>query len=81
MLVGFRESAANLLRVQSFVENHFGVTVRGDGGVAGKGRVVGVPKFHSWCKCTMPCMSSCECTKVIETIDHSCAVSFTSQLE
>ena len=30
------------------------VTVRGDGCVAGKGRVVGVPKFHSWGKCTMP---------------------------
>ena len=24
-----------------------GVAVRGDGGVAGKGRVVGIPKFHS----------------------------------
>ena len=23
-------------------------------GVAGEGRVVGVPKFHSWGKCTMP---------------------------
>ena len=23
-------------------------------GVAGEGRVVGVPKFHSWNKCTMP---------------------------
>ena len=28
--------------------------MRGDGGVAGGGRVVGVPKFHSWGKCTMP---------------------------
>ena len=28
--------------------------MRGDCGVAGEGRVVGVPKFHSWCKCTMP---------------------------
>ena len=28
--------------------------MRGDGGVAGEGGVVGVPKFHSWCKCTMP---------------------------
>ena len=28
--------------------------MRGDGGVAGEGRVVGVPKFHSWGKCTMP---------------------------
>ena len=31
-----------------------GVTVRGDGSVAGEGRVVGLPKFHSWGKCTMP---------------------------
>ena len=29
------------------------VAVRGEGGVAGEGRVVGVPKFHSWDKCTM----------------------------
>ena len=28
--------------------------MRGDSGVAGEGRVVGVPKFHSWVKCTMP---------------------------
>ena len=28
--------------------------MRGDGGVAGEGRVVGVPKFHSWGKCIMP---------------------------
>ena len=28
--------------------------MRGDGGIAGEGRVVGVPKFHSWGKCTMP---------------------------
>ena len=27
--------------------------MRGDSGVAGEGRV-GVPKFHSWGKCTMP---------------------------
>ena len=27
--------------------------MRGDGSVAGEGRVVGVPKFHSWGKCTM----------------------------
>ena len=26
----------------------------GCGGVAGEGRVVDVPKFHSWGKCTMP---------------------------
>ena len=29
----------------------------GEGGVAGEGRVVGVPKFHSWGKCTMPLMT------------------------
>ena len=28
--------------------------MRGDSGVAGERRVVGVPKFHSWGKCTMP---------------------------
>ena len=28
--------------------------MRGDGGVAGEGRVVGLPTFHSWGKCTMP---------------------------
>ena len=27
--------------------------MRGNSGVAGEGRVVGVPKFHSWGKCTM----------------------------
>ena len=27
--------------------------MRGDGGVAGEARVVGVPKSHSWGKCTM----------------------------
>ena len=27
--------------------------MRGEGGVAGEGRVVGVPKFHSWGKCTV----------------------------
>ena len=27
--------------------------MRGEGGVAGEGRVVGVPKFHSWDKCIM----------------------------
>ena len=26
--------------------------MRGDGSVAGEGRVVGLPKFHSWGKCT-----------------------------
>ena len=28
--------------------------MRGDSGVAGEGRVVGVPKFHSWGKFIMP---------------------------
>ena len=28
--------------------------MKSEGGVAGEGRVVGVPKFHSWGKCTMP---------------------------
>ena len=28
--------------------------MRGEGGVAGEGRFVGVPNFHSWGKCTMP---------------------------
>ena len=27
--------------------------MRGEGGVAVEGRVVGVPKFHFWGKCTM----------------------------
>ena len=31
--------------------------VSGVSGVAGEGRVVGVPKFHSWGKCTMPLMN------------------------
>ena len=28
--------------------------MRGEDGVAGEGRVVGVPKLQSWGKCTMP---------------------------
>ena len=28
--------------------------MRVDSGVAGEGRVVGIPKFRSWGKCTMP---------------------------
>ena len=31
-----------------------GIAVSGEGGVAGEGIVVGVPKFHSWGKRTMP---------------------------
>ena len=34
------------------------VAVRSESGVAGEGRVVGVPKFHSWGKCTMPRIST-----------------------
>ena len=30
---------------------------RGEGGVAGEGRVVGASKFHSLGKCTMPLMN------------------------
>ena len=30
------------------------VPVRVEGGVAGEGRVFGIPKFYSWSKCTMP---------------------------
>ena len=30
-----------------------GAAVRGEGDVAGEGELVGVPKFHSWDKCTM----------------------------
>ena len=29
----------------------------GEGGVAGEGRAVGVPKFYSWGRCTMPLMN------------------------
>ena len=36
------------------------VTVRGDGDVAGEERVVGVPKFHSWDKCSMQQSESSE---------------------
>ena len=28
--------------------------MRGDSDVACEGRIIGVPKFHSWGKCTMP---------------------------
>ena len=31
--------------------------MRGEGGVASEGKVVDVPKFHSWGKCTMPLMN------------------------
>ena len=29
----------------------------GESGVAGEGRIVGVPKFRSWGECTMPLMN------------------------
>ena len=32
--------------------------MRGEGGVAGEGRVVGVPKFHSWDKCTIMALTN-----------------------
>ena len=35
-------------------KNHFRAAVRCDSGVAGEGRVVGVPRFHLWGKCTIP---------------------------
>ena len=52
-----------------------GVAVRGDGGVAGEGRiVVGVPKLHSWGKCTMPLMGcpmlALACVLFISLISH-----------
>ena len=28
--------------------------MRGDSGVAGEGRIAGIPKFHSWGEYTMP---------------------------
>ena len=31
--------------------------MRVDSGVAGEGRVVGIPKFHSWGKCIIPLMN------------------------
>ena len=30
--------------------------MRGEGGVADEGRVVGLPKFHSWGKCVIALM-------------------------
>ena len=31
--------------------------MRGGSGVADEGRVAGIPKFHSWGKCTVPLMN------------------------
>ena len=33
-------------------ENPFWCCYEDEGGVAGEGKLVGVPKFHSWGKCT-----------------------------
>ena len=41
-------------KVQTLGKTPSGVTVGGEGGVAGEGRLGGVPNFHSWvCKCAM----------------------------
>ena len=45
--------------------------MRGDGGVAGEGRIVGVPKIHSWGKCTMPSNIPSPFCRVIEFSRHS----------
>ena len=42
-----------ILNVWYHVKNRFRSGYEGDGGVAGEGRVVGVPKFHSWGNCTI----------------------------
>ena len=34
-----------------------GAAARGEGGVAGEEKLVGVQKFHSWYKCTIPLMN------------------------
>ena len=39
-----------------------GATVRGEGGVAGEGKLIGVPAFHFWGKCTMLLIVSMWCT-------------------
>ena len=38
--------------IRSILKIASGVALRGDSGVAGEGRVVSMPKFHSWGKCT-----------------------------
>ena len=48
----FIRSILNVTHVSGEIAS--GVAVRGDSGVAGEGRVVGVPKFHSWGKFIMP---------------------------
>ena len=40
--------------------------MRDDSGVVGEGRVVGIPKFYSWGKCTMPLTNRpCACVGVV----------------
>ena len=54
-----RSTVARSINVQMYVERvtsrkrKKGVAERGDSGVAGERRVVGIPKFHSWDKYTM----------------------------
>ena len=31
-----------------------GTDMKGDGGIGGEGKLVGIPKFYFWSKCTMP---------------------------
>ena len=46
--------------------------MRGDGGVAGEGRIVGVTvtKFHSWGTCTMP-LTQIGCPMLLQASDNS----------
>ena len=47
--------------------------MRGESGIAGEGRVVGVPKFHSWDKCTMGLISTqIECA----TLPLACVLTY-----
>ena len=57
--ISLKRSSALNTRSNDFIGSYIErvtsvVSVRGDVGVAGEGRVVGVPNFHSWGKCTMP---------------------------
>ena len=56
--------------------------MRGDSGVAGEWRVVGIPKLHSWGKCTMPLtninsdwISNASSTCVLHWINYACPLS------
>ena len=55
-LMRSRDSVSNPGMVNLCVSGNIasGVAVRGDSGVVGEGRVVGIPTFHSRGKCTMP---------------------------